>query len=222
RPSEPQVRHAERRGDAERLAPLLVRLEAATVDEVQAGDRTIISVSTAGMPCSVVAAAARRVGRPIAEGAPPSIEQATVRGAGGALARARVGGGGERGAPRGGGTVGRGPRPRLEMLPRRAVRDHDAEPVADAARSATPPPLDTIDPPTAMAAAVVELTTFGPLTAHSYREAASGAVVHCLVAPNVSAAELAPFAWKLAQAMTQVSPADAFGAFHSAVLRSEL
>ena len=222
RPAEPPVRHAERRSDAERLAPLLVRLETATVDEVQAGDRTIISVSTAGMPCSAVAAAAGRVGRPIVEGAPHSIEQATFRGTGGMLVLTPVGAGWSSGTTLAVGTRSGGTLARLEMLSRRAARDHDAEPVADAARTATPPPrLDTIDSPTAMAAAVVELTSFGPLTAQSYREAASGAVVHCLVAPNVSAAELAPFAWGLAQAMAQVSPADAFGAFHSAVLRSE-
>ena len=85
----------------------------------------------------------------------------------------------------------------------------------------SPARLDAIDSPPSLAPAVVEITTFGPLTAYSYREAASGAVVHCLVAPDVSAAELAPFAWGLAQAMAQSSPAEAFGAFHSAALRSE-
>src|SRR5262249_24594094 len=49
----------------------------------------------------------------------------------------------------------------------------------------------------------------------------SGALVHCLVAPGVSAAALAPFAWELARVMAQSAPADALGAFHSAVLRSE-
>jgi stage V sporulation protein SpoVS len=37
----------------------------------------------------------------------------------------------------------------------------------------------------------------------------------------VSAAALAPFAWELARVMAQSAPADALGAFHSAVLRSE-
>jgi predicted regulator of Ras-like GTPase activity (Roadblock/LC7/MglB family) len=36
----------------------------------------------------------------------------------------------------------------------------------------------------------------------------------------VSAADLAPFAWELAQVMAQTEPAEALGAFHSAVLRS--
>jgi hypothetical protein len=68
--------------------------------------------------------------------------------------------------------------------------------------------------------AAKDLTVFGPLAARSYREAASGAVVHCLVSPGVAAAELARFAWELGQAMAQSAPAEAFGAFHSAVVRS--
>ena len=219
--SEPLARQPERRSDAERLAPLMVRLETATVDEVRVGDLTIISVSTAGMPGSAVAKAAGRLSPLIGQSAPRPIEQATLRGAGGMLVLTPVGSGWSSGTTLAVGTRSGGALARLEMLARRAARDQEAEPVAGALRGATPSArLDTVDTPPPVAATIMELTTFGPLTAHSYREAASGAVVHCLVAPNVSAAELAPFAWELAQAMTQSSPADAFGAFHSAVLRS--
>lgn len=224
RPSvpEPPGRPTERRSDAERLAPLLVRLGTATVDEVHVGDRTIISVSTAGMPGSAVASAAGRLSHHIGQGgALAPIEQATFRGAGGMLVLTPVGSGWSSGAILAIGTRSGGALARLEMLARRAARDHEAGGADGPVQAAAPPArLDAVDTPPSMAAIATELTTFGPLAAQSYREAASGAVVHCLVAPSQPAAELASFAWNLAQAMMQSSPADAFGAFHSAVLRA--
>ena len=74
--------------------------------------------------------------------------------------------------------------------------------------------------PPAAAAAAGDLEAFGPLTAQSYREPASGALIHCFVPPGSSATELAPFAWELAQAMAQGPQAGPLGSFHSAVLRS--
>src|SRR5262249_61889418 len=81
--------------------------------------------------------------------------------------------------------------------------------------------LDEVLPSPAIVAAAEDLTSFGPLAVHSYREVGSGALVHCLVAPGLSAAALAPFAWELARLMAQSGPAEALGAFPSAVPRSE-
>lgn len=80
--------------------------------------------------------------------------------------------------------------------------------------------FDTAPSPPAAVAAAEDLQAFGPLTAQSYRESASGVLIHCFVPPGASAAELAPFAWELAQAMAQGSQAGPLGSFHSAVLRS--
>ncbi|HEY4911095.1 MAG TPA: hypothetical protein VIJ73_16410, partial [Methylomirabilota bacterium] len=111
---------------------------------------------------------------------------------------------------------------RLEMLARRAAAGHDLEPPPAPPRGAAAPfaKLDATETPSALAAAALDLTTFGLLAAQSYREPASGAIIHCLLSPGVPAAEVAPFAWELAQVMAQSAPAEALGAFHSAVLRS--
>lgn len=114
-----------------------------------------------------------------------------------------------------------GPLARLEILARRAAAAHDpASPAADR-RAVTPAArFDAAPSPPAAAAAAEDLEAFGTLTALSYREPASGALIHCFVPPGASAAELAPFAWELAQAMAQGPQAGPLGSFHSAVLRS--
>jgi hypothetical protein len=109
---------------------------------------------------------------------------------------------------------------RLEILARRAAAAHvPASPSADQ-RDATPAARLDAAPPAAAAVAAEDLEAFGPLTAQSYREPTSGALIHCFVSPGASAAELAPFAWELAQVMAQGAQAGALGSFHSAVLRS--
>jgi hypothetical protein len=107
------------------------------------------------------------------------------------------------------------------MLARLATAGHELDPPSAPARGAAPfARLDPAGTPSALAAAAENLTMFGPLATQSYCEPASGTLVHCLVSPGVSAADLAPFAWELAQVMAQTEPAEALGAFHSAVLRS--
>jgi len=168
----------------------------------------------------MVAAAAGRLSSVIARGVPQPIEQVTLRGLGGALVLTPVGSGWSSGT-----TLAVGTRPgsalaRLEMLARRAIH-HERELPAVPARGGAPlARLEAIPPPRAVTAAAEGLTIFGPLAAQSFREPASGAVVHCLVSPGTVAADLAPFAWELAQAMAQSAPAEALGVFHSAVLRS--
>jgi hypothetical protein len=110
---------------------------------------------------------------------------------------------------------------RLEMLARRAAAGHELEREPAPARGAVPfARLDATETPSALAAAALDLTTLGSLAALSYREPASGAIIHCLLSPGAPAAEVASFAWELAQVMAQSAPAEALGAFHSAVLRS--
>jgi len=210
----------ERRRHAEMVAALMGPLNTAAFEEAHIGDFDIISVSTAGMQGSMVAAAAGRLSSVIARGVPQPIEQVTLRGLGGALVLTPVGSGWSSGT-----TLAVGTRPgsalaRLEMLARRAIR-HERELPAVPARGGAPfARLEAIPPPRAVTAAAEGLTIFGPLAAQSFREPASGAVVHCLVSPGTVAADLAPFAWELAQAMAQSAPAEALGVFHSAVLRS--
>src|SRR5262249_45854702 len=111
-----------------------------------------------------------------------------------------------------------GPPARLEMLARRAAASPvDREPLRGAGVFAR---FDRTPTPPAIAAAAEDLTSFAPLDVQSYREAASGAVVHCLVAPGLPAPELAPFASELAQVMAQIAPSEAPGACRSAVLRA--
>jgi hypothetical protein len=115
---------------------------------------------------------------------------------------------------------------RLEMLARRAAAALEPSSPAESRQTLpqtvpTTARFDAAPPPPAAAAAAEDLEAFGPLTAQSYREPASGALIHCFVPPGASAAELAPFAWELAQAMAQGPEAGPLGSFHSAVLRSE-
>ena len=110
---------------------------------------------------------------------------------------------------------------RVEMLARRAAAAHDPASLAPPPHDAPPVVrFDDAPPPAAADAAAEDLEAFGPLAAHSYREPTSGALIHCFVSPGASAADLAPFAWELAQAMAQGGPAGALGCLHSAVLRS--
>jgi hypothetical protein len=218
----PEKAQLEPRGNAEKLAALLVPWETAALDEVQVGDFAIISVSAAGVADGAVAAAAGRLSPVIARRAPRPVEQATLRGAGGTLVLTPVGSGWKTGT-----ALAVGLRPggallaRLEMLARRAAAAHDP-------RGQVMPPhddmpvarLDTAPPPAAAAAAAQDLEAFGPLQAQSYREPASGVLIHCFVPAGASAAELAPFAWELVQAMAQGAQAGPLGSFDSAVLRS--
>jgi predicted regulator of Ras-like GTPase activity (Roadblock/LC7/MglB family) len=210
----------ERRRHAEMVAAFMAPLNTAAFEEAHIGDFDVISVSTAGMQGSMVAAAAGRLSLVIARGMPQPIEQVTLRGLGGTLVLTPVGSGWSSGT-----TLAVGTRPgsalaRLEMLARRATR-HARESPAVPVRSGAPlARLEATAPPPAVTAAAEALTIFGPLAAQSFRDPASGAVVHCLVSPGTVAADLASFACELAQAMAQNAPAEALGVFHSAVLRS--
>jgi hypothetical protein len=220
-PSDPPGQ-SERRGRAERIAALVAPLEATALDEVRVGDFTIISVSTSGMAGGAVTAPAGRLGPVIARATSQPIEQVTLRGVGGMLVLTPVGSGWSSGTVLAVGMRSGGALARLEMLARRAAIAHDLEPPPVPPRGAAAPlaKLDAIETPSALAAAALDLATFGSLAAQSYREPASGAIIHCLLSPGVSAAEVAPFAWELAQVMAQSAPAEALGVFHSAVLRS--
>jgi len=210
----------ERRRHADMVAALMAPLNTAAFEEARIGDFDIISVSTAGMQAGMVAAAAGRLSSVIARGVPQPIEQVTLRGLGGALVLTPLGSGWSSGATLAVGTRPGGALARLEMLARCATR-HERESPTVPARGAAPfARLEAIPPSPAVTAAAEGLTIFGPLAAQSFREPASGAVVHCLVSPGTVAADLAPFAWELAQAMAQSAPAEALGVFHSAVLRS--
>jgi hypothetical protein len=218
---DPQMAHFESRGDTERLAALLAPWETAALKEVQVGDFAIISVSATGLAGSAVAAAAGRLSPLIARRAPRHVDQATLRGVGGTLVLTPAGSGWSTGTVLAVGLRPGGPLARLEILARRAAAAHvPASPSADQ-RDVTPAArFDAAPPPAAAAVAAEDLEAFGPLTAQSYREPTSGALIHCFVSPGASAAELAPFAWELAQVMAQGAQAGALGSFHSAVLRS--
>jgi len=154
----------------------------------------------------------------MARGLSQPIEQVTLRGAGGILVLTPLGSSSSGGAMLAVGMRTGGALARLEMLARRAAAwPVDREPPRGTVVFAR---FDRMPTPPAVVAAAEDLTSFGPLDVQSYREAASGAVVHCLVAPGVAAPELAPFAWELTQVMTQSASAEALGVFHSAVLRS--
>ena len=219
-PAEPPTPAPERRGRAEMVAALMAPLGTAALEEGHIGDFTVISVSTAGMHGGTVAAAAGRLSPLIARGVPQPIEQVTLRGPGGVLVLTPVGSGWTSGTTLAVGMRAGGALARLEMLARRAARHEPELPSAPVRGGAPLARLEATPTPPAIAAAAEDLTIFGSLAAQSFREPASGAVVHCLVSPGVSAAELAPFAWELAQAMAQSASAEALGVFHSAVLRS--
>ena len=216
-----EVAQPERQGNAEKLAALMAPWETAAFDEVRVGEFAIISVSAAGLAGSAVAAAAGRLSPVIARRAPRPVEQATLRGIGGTLVLTPVGSGWNTGTALAVGLRAGGPLARLEILARRAAAAHVPASPAES-RQAVPitARFDAAPPPPAAAAAAEDLQAFGPLTAQSYREPASGVLIHCFVPPGASAAELAPFAWELAQAMAQGSQAGPLGSFHSAVLRS--
>jgi len=197
---EPEAVQIERRGNAEKLAALLVPWETAALDEVQVGDFAIVSVSVAGLAGGAVAAAAGRLSPIIARRAPRPVEQATLRGVGGTLVLTPVGSGWKTGTALAVGLRAGGALARLEILARRAAAAHDPPGSMVGPHEAMPAArLDTEPPPAAVAAAAQDLDAFGPLQAQSYREPASGALIHCFVPPGASAAELAPFAWELAQ-----------------------
>jgi hypothetical protein len=218
-PAEPTPPSPARREHLEKIAALMGPLATVAPDEARVGDFTIISVSAAGMAAGMVTAAAGRLCPIMARGASHLIEQVTLRGAGGMLVLTPVGSAWSSGPTLAVGMRTGGALARLEMLSRSAATSKIArEPVRGAAPFAR---LDEAPTPPAIVAAAEDLTSFGPLAVHSYRAVGSGALVHCLVAPGVSAAALAPFAWELARVMAQSAPADALGAFHSAVLRSE-
>lgn len=223
------VARLEPRGNAENLAALLAPWETAALDEVQVGDFAIISVSAAGLAGSAVAAAAGRLSSVIARRAPPSVDQATLRGVGGTLVLTPVGSGWNTGAALAVGVRSGGPLARFEILARRVAAAHEPPSPAESRQTAPQTVPQTVPmtarfaaapAPPAAAAAARDLEAFGPLTAQSYREPASGALIHCFVPPGASATELAPFAWELAQAMAQGPQAGPLGSFHSAVLRS--
>jgi hypothetical protein len=216
----PATTAPERRGHAAMVAALMSPLDTAALEEAQIGDFNIISVTTGGMQGGMVAAAAGRLSPLIARAAPRPIDQVTLRGLSGALVLTPVGSGWSSGTALAVGTRPGGGLARLEMLARRAAR-HEQESPSSRPRIGTAfPRLEVTPAPPAVTAAAEDLTIFGPLAAQSFREPASGAVVHCLVSPGTMATELAPFACELAQAMAQTAPAEALGVFHSAVLRS--
>ena len=218
---EPEAVQLEPRGNAEKLAALLVPWETAALGEVQAGDFAIISVSAAGLAGDAVAAAAGRLSPVIARRAPRPVEQATLRGAGGTLVLTPVGSGWKTGMALAVGLRPGGALARLEILARRAAAAHDPRAQVVHPRDAMPvTALDTAPPPAAAAAAARDLDAFGPLQGQSYREPTSGVLIHCFVPPGASAAELASFAWELAQAMAQGPQTGPLGSFDSAVLRS--
>jgi len=218
---EPEAAQVEQRGNAEKLAALLVPWETAALDEVQVGDFAIVSVSAAGLAGGAVASAAGRLSPVIARRAPRPVEQATLRGVGGTLVLTPVGSGWKTGTALAVGLRTGGALARLEILARRAAAAHDPPGSMVRPHEAMPAArLDTEPPPAVVAAAAQELDAFGPLQARSYREPASGALIHCFVPPGASAAELAPFAWELAQSMAQSPQAGPLGSFDSAVLRS--
>jgi hypothetical protein len=214
----PRRAHPERWSDSEKIAALLTPWGIAAFDEAQIGDFAIVSVSAAGLAGGAVAAAAGRLSPLIARRAPRPVDQATLRGVGGTLVLTPVGSGWSTGT-----TLAVGVRPgcalaRVQMLARHAAAAHDPPSLAAAPREAAPAVrFDAAPPP---AAVVKDLEAFGPLTAQTYREPATGALIHCFVSPGTSAADLAPFAWELAQAMAQGAQAGALGSFHSAVLLS--
>lgn len=203
------------------MAALMAPWDTASFGEVQVGDFSIISVSSAGLPGSAVAAAAGRLSSVIARRRQRPVEQATLRGIGGTLVLTPVGSGWSTCttlavASRPGGALAR-----TEMLARRAAAAHDPGTLPPSPREASPAAtLDSVPPLPAAAAAAEDLQAFGPLTAQSYREPESGIVIHCFVPPGASAAELAPFAWELARAMAQGAQAGPLGSFHSAVLQA--
>jgi len=207
-----------RREHLEKIAALMGPLATVAPDETRVGDFTIISVSTAGVAAGAVTAAAGRLCPILARSVSQPIEQVTLRAAGGILVLTPLGSSSSGGAMLAVGMRTGGALARLEMLARRAAASPvDREPLRGAGVFAR---FDRTPTPPAIAAAAEDLTSFAPLDVQSYREAASGAVVHCLVAPGLPAPELAPFAWELAQVMAQSAPAEALGAFHSAVLRA--
>ncbi|MBI1726651.1 MAG: hypothetical protein HYR50_05240 [Candidatus Rokubacteria bacterium] len=215
----PQMAHPESRGDTETLAALLAPWETAALEKVQVGDFAIISVSATGLASNAVAAAAGRLSPLIARRAPRPVEQATLRGVGGALVLTPVGSGWNTGTALAVGLHPGGPLARLEILARRAAAAHDPGSPAAERQAVTPATrFDYAPPPPTVAAE--DLEAFGPLTAQSYREPTSGALIHCFVSPAASAGELAPFAWELAQVMEQCAQVGALGSFHSAFLRS--
>ena len=210
----------ERPDHAERIAALVAPLEAATLDEARVGDFAIIGVSTAGMAGGAVTAPAGRLSPVIARAASPPIGQVTLRGVGGMLVLTPVGSGWSGGTVLAVGMRSGGALARLEMLASRAAGEA-LGPLRAPARGGAPfARLVETETPPALAASAEDLTALGPLAAQSYREPASGAVVHCLVSPGIASADLAPLAWELAQVMAQSAPGEALGAFHSAALRS--
>lgn len=216
-PPEPQ----ERPDHAERIAALVAPLEAAALDEARVGDFTIIGVSTAGMAGGAVTAPAGRLSPVIARAASLPIGQVTLRGVGGMLVLTPVGSGWSGGTVLAVGMRSGGALARLEMLASRAAAGEALGPLRAPARGGAPfARLVATETPPTLAASAEDLTALGPLAAQSYREPASGTVVHCLVSPGMASADLAPLAWELAQVMAQSAPAEALGAFHSAALRS--
>jgi hypothetical protein len=219
--AEPAPERLEWRGDAEKIAALLAPWDTATLDEVQIGDFAIISVSAAGVSGRSVAAVAGRLSPLIARRAPRPVDQATLRGVGGTLVLMPVGPGWSTGRALAVGVRPGGALARVEMLARGASAAHDPASLAAQPHEATPAVrFDSAPPPATAAAAAEDLEAFGPLQAWSYREPTTGTLIHCFVSPGTSAAELAPFAWELSQAMAQGAQAGALGPFHSAVLRS--
>ena len=182
-PPEPQ----ERPDHAERIAALVAPLEAAALDEARVGDFTIIGVSTAGMAGGAVTArrrtsepchrprrvAAHRAGDPARASAARSCSRLSdPDGAADTVLAVRHAIRTERW--RGSRCWPAAPPPVQALGPLRAPARGGA-PFARLVATETPPTL---------AASAEDLTTLGPLAAQSYREPASGAVVHCLRLPG--------------------------------------
>jgi hypothetical protein len=220
-PPAPQLARDETRGRAHELAALLIPWDTAALDEAQVGDFTIISVSAAGLGGGAVAAAAGRLSPVIARRAPRPVDQATLRGAGGALVLTPIGSGWNTETALAVGLRQGGLLARLEMLARRAAAAHES-PARGAKPHEAPPAITLATAPlhAAAAAAADDLEAFGPLRAQAYREPTSGVLIHCFVPAGAPAAEVATFAWELAQAMAQGAQALPLGSFHSAVLRA--
>ena len=172
-------------GDAEHIAALLAPWDTSALDEVQMGDFAIISVSAAGLARGAVAAAAGRLSPLFARRAPRPVEQATLRGVGGTLVVTPVGSGWRTGTALAVGVRLGGALAHVEMLAGHAAAARDSTAVATQPRDATPALRFEAAPQSAAAVAAAEdLDAFGPLTAQSYREPSSGALIHCLASPG--------------------------------------
>lgn len=213
--------------EAQRMSDLLAPLGSPKVDVQVTGEVTLFTVSSPRLAKETLVAAATRLVLLLAGGRGlPPVDQATLRGSGGAMVLTSLALAGAGGSALVAGVRQKGSLALIEVLSRRVAAEYRANHQnltavsgALAAQERYAPEFEGVPVPNQVERLAGSLRAFGAVIPSALRDATDGTLLYLFLAPGTTAQPLGRFARDLYRAMRVNGQPGGLAPFQSAVLR---